>query len=85
MFRQDNNDNDDEQALNDCLSCDERMCGETFTLCSGSNRRRMGIISDIGRDADTEQCTAVDVDWKKLAQEEESTASVAQAENNLFD
>jgi hypothetical protein len=29
----------------------------------------MGIVSDIGRDADTEQCTAVDVDWLSLHHE----------------
>ena len=63
LFRQDNNNG---VGLNDCLKCDERMCGPQFIECSGSNRRRMGIVSDIGRDADMEQCPDVDIDWLSL-------------------
>ena len=82
LFRQDNNNGEDD--LNDCLKCDERMCGEDFTVCSGSNRRRMGIISDIGRNADIEQCTDVDVDWASLNQGG-SVLPPAEAEDGLFD
>ncbi|CAB9528689.1 expressed unknown protein [Seminavis robusta] len=60
LFRQDNNKADDD--LNDCLKCDERSCGPGFIECSGANRRRMGVVSDIGREA-VDQCEAVDVDW----------------------
>ena len=88
LFRQDNNDGESDD-LNDCLKCDERMCGEDFTVCSGSNRRRMGIISDIGRNADTEQCTAVDVDWASLSQGGliplVAGAAAPQTEDSLFD
>lgn len=35
--------------LNDCLLCDERMCGPAFFRCARANRRTSGIISDIGR------------------------------------
>lgn len=62
LFRKDNNKDGDTGELNDCLKCDERMCGPGFIQCSGSNRRRMGIISDIGR-SDGDQCTQVDVNW----------------------
>lgn len=70
LFRQDNNNDDGSgnSELNDCLKCDERMCGPGFIECSGSNRRRMGIVSDIGRNSDTEQCTSSDVDWMTLFQ-----------------
>eukprot|EP00568_Trieres_chinensis_P007186 CAMPEP_0183315846 /NCGR_PEP_ID=MMETSP0160_2-20130417/53028_1 /TAXON_ID=2839 ORGANISM="Odontella Sinensis, Strain Grunow 1884" /NCGR_SAMPLE_ID=MMETSP0160_2 /ASSEMBLY_ACC=CAM_ASM_000250 /LENGTH=348 /DNA_ID=CAMNT_0025481513 /DNA_START=214 /DNA_END=1257 /DNA_ORIENTATION=+ len=49
--------------LNSCLECDERMCGPAFLECSGANRRQLGIVSDIGRNAQSEQCEKVDVDW----------------------
>jgi cell division protein FtsB len=42
--------------LNDCLECDEKMCGTDFVECAGANRRRLGIVSDIRRDID-QQCT----------------------------
>mmetsp|Transcript_15544 Transcript_15544/g.44926 ORF Transcript_15544/g.44926 Transcript_15544/m.44926 type:complete len:257 (-) Transcript_15544:64-834(-) len=48
--------------LNTCLECDEKICGPDFLRCSGANRRRQGIHSDIGRD-DDEVCQSVDVDW----------------------
>ena len=35
--------------LNDCLACDEAYCGDPFIRCAGANRRRAGIVSDIGR------------------------------------
>lgn len=62
MFGHGNNGHDGE--LNDCLKCDEVMCGPEFLNCSGANRRRMGIVSDIERDSDNEQCKPVDIDWK---------------------
>eukprot|EP00594_Rhizosolenia_setigera_P018254 CAMPEP_0178975390 /NCGR_PEP_ID=MMETSP0789-20121207/23107_1 /TAXON_ID=3005 /ORGANISM="Rhizosolenia setigera, Strain CCMP 1694" /LENGTH=121 /DNA_ID=CAMNT_0020664073 /DNA_START=201 /DNA_END=566 /DNA_ORIENTATION=+ len=54
--------NNDDDELNDCLYCDEVMCGEKFTLCAGANRRRAGIESDIDRD-DGELCESVDHGW----------------------
>ena len=36
-------------TLNPCLACDENFCGKPFIKCAGANRRRAGIISDIGR------------------------------------
>ena len=38
--------------LNDCLQCDETQCGPEFGRCAGANRRRSGIVSDIGRPAE---------------------------------
>jgi len=38
--------------LNDCLQCDETNCGPEFGRCAGANRRRSGIVSDIGRPAE---------------------------------
>mgnify|MGYP006196557855 CR=1 FL=1 len=49
-------------SLNDCLQCDERMCGPQFLKCSGSNRRRLGLPSDIGRVRENELCQSRDVD-----------------------
>lgn len=68
LFRQDNNEGDD---LSDCIKCDERMCGPAFLKCSGSNRRRMGIVSDIGRDEKDEQCNQTDIDWLQQVSEGE--------------
>jgi len=42
--------NEDDGGLNRCLECDEKLCGPAFTSCSGANRRRVGIQSDIVRD-----------------------------------
>ena len=42
--------------LNECLECDEKLCGPNFLHCAGANRRRLGIVSDIARD-DDEQCS----------------------------
>ncbi|CAF1616566.1 unnamed protein product [Didymodactylos carnosus] len=39
-------------SLNDCLACDEDYCGKPFIVCSGANRRRSGIMSDIDRPQD---------------------------------
>ena len=39
----------DEGELNDCLKCDERICGPPFFACAGANRRTSGVVSDIGR------------------------------------
>lgn len=61
LFGSKHNDRDDD--LNDCLQCDEVMCGPEFLQCSGANRRRMGIVSDIGRDANQEQCQDVTINW----------------------
>ena len=41
--------NDEGGGLNDCIRCDERMCGPAFARCAGANRRRAGILSDIQR------------------------------------
>ena len=49
--------------LNDCLLCDEKLCGPAFIECSGANRRRSGIVSDIGRDEASEVCNLVDSGW----------------------
>lgn len=40
---------DADGGLNDCIRCDERMCGPDFARCAGNNRRRAGIHSDIRR------------------------------------
>jgi hypothetical protein len=40
---------DEGGGLNDCIRCDERMCGPDFARCAGANRRRAGIPSDIHR------------------------------------
>lgn len=50
-------------ALNDCLNCDEVMCGPEFIQCAGANRRRAGIITDIDRDEDEELCEKVSDGW----------------------
>jgi hypothetical protein len=34
----------------ECIKCDEDLCGPKFKECSGANRRRLGIKSDIDRD-----------------------------------
>jgi len=57
-----NSTNKADGSLNDCLQCDERMCGPQFLKCSGSNRRRLGLPSDIGRDRENELCQSRDVD-----------------------
>lgn len=56
--------NNEHGGLNRCLQCDEQMCGPEFLSCSGANRRRMGVVSDIGRDHDNEQCDQSDFDWE---------------------
>jgi hypothetical protein len=38
-----------DNKLNSCLKCDEVMCGKEFLTCSGANRRRLDIITDIDR------------------------------------
>ncbi|GMH61476.1 hypothetical protein TL16_g10659 [Triparma laevis f. inornata] len=50
--------------LNDCLLCDEKLCGPAFIECAGANRRRSGIISDIGRDDENEVCDSVNAGWR---------------------
>ncbi|CAE8733734.1 unnamed protein product [Polarella glacialis] len=35
--------------LNDCLECDEELCGPAFYRCARANRRTSGLVSDIGR------------------------------------
>lgn len=61
IFSRDNNKSDG--SLNECLECDEKMCGPEFLTCSGSNRRRLGIRSAIERDDENEQCESLDIDW----------------------
>eukprot|EP01137_Pigoraptor_chileana_P009334 Opistho-2@57410 len=39
-------------SLNDCLQCDEDVCGPAFIGCAGANRRKSGIHSDIDRPGD---------------------------------
>lgn len=56
--------NNGDGKLNSCLQCDEKMCGPEFLSCSGANRRRMGVVSDIARDAKDEQCKQSDIDWR---------------------
>ena len=53
--------------INRCYECDEKLCGPAFLQCSGTNRRRQGIRSDLSRDDDKELCQAVDVDWNSYA------------------
>lgn len=64
-----NNNKDKPDELNSCLKCDEVMCGPKFIECSGANRRRLGITSDIGRSAEKEQCKQVDIDWERAYDE----------------
>lgn len=54
-------------ALNECLLCDEKLCGPDFLECSGSNRRRQGIESDIARGG-AEICQSVTMDWTSKVQ-----------------
>ena len=51
------------RELNDCLLCDEKLCGPAFISCAGANRRRSGIVSDIGRDDEAEVCKDVGLGW----------------------
>ena len=39
----------DTHSNNSCIQCDEQNCGPDFKECSGANRRRLGIITDIER------------------------------------
>lgn len=54
--------NDVNGNMNACLECDEKICGPEFLKCSGSNRRRQGIHSDIRRGG-AEICKSVTMDW----------------------
>lgn len=36
---------------------------DPILCCSGTNRRRAGIVSDIARDDDNELCQKVDFNW----------------------
>ncbi len=47
----------DAKSLNPCTLCDEKRCGPHFLQCTGANRRRCGILSDIERHNDV--CTMV--------------------------
>ena len=38
--------------------CEEAICETTFVPCSGANRRRMNIVSDIARPG-TQQCPLI--------------------------
>ncbi len=48
------------RSLTDCLECDERRCGPAFIACAGTNRRRAGMHSDIGRNR-SQVCSAIEV------------------------
>ena len=47
-------------VLNQCLKCDEEMCGPSFKACAGANRRRCAIPTDIDRPED-QLCPFVDL------------------------
>jgi hypothetical protein len=64
LFREPNNKRDG--SLNDCLACDEKLCGPAFIECSGVNRRRLGISSDIGRSDKIENCATTDFPWLNM-------------------
>lgn len=51
------------EPLDPCIACDEKLCGPIFVECAGSNRRRVGVVSDIERDRDLEICDKVDWEW----------------------
>lgn len=53
----------DARPLSNCHACDERLCGPAFVGCAGANRRRVGVVSDIERDAEREICGKVDWEW----------------------
>ena len=59
--------NGDGGELNDCLRCDEQLCGPEFIRCAGANRRRAGIKSAIGRDEEEEVCKEVEEGWRDYA------------------
>jgi hypothetical protein len=52
-----------ESPLDPCIECDERMCGPLFIDCAGANRRRVGVVSDLQRDANLEICNKADWNW----------------------
>eukprot|EP00522_Entomoneis_paludosa_P009682 CAMPEP_0172448272 /NCGR_PEP_ID=MMETSP1065-20121228/7317_1 /TAXON_ID=265537 /ORGANISM="Amphiprora paludosa, Strain CCMP125" /LENGTH=449 /DNA_ID=CAMNT_0013199715 /DNA_START=337 /DNA_END=1686 /DNA_ORIENTATION=+ len=52
----------DQGWMNQCLFCDERMSGPAFVTCSGTARRRLGIVSEIERNPE-EQCKNMDITW----------------------
>jgi hypothetical protein len=51
------------EPLNNWIACDEKLCGPVFVACAGANRRRVGVVSDLQRDAELEICDRVDWDW----------------------
>ena len=51
--------------LNDCMRCNENLCGADFVRCAGANRRRAGYASDIDRSMTKEVCKTVDSDWQQ--------------------
>ena len=52
-----------ESPLDPCIECDERMCGPAFLECAGANRRRVGVVSDLQRNANLEICDKADWDY----------------------
>lgn len=58
--------------LDPCIECDERMCGPLFIDCAGANRRRVGVVSDLQRDANLEICHKVDWEWIWVQSKKES-------------
>ena len=67
--------NHDDGRINRCYQCDEKMCGPAFLECSGTNRRRQGIRSDLSRDDDKELCRSVDVNWNRYTEGEDGRQS----------
>ena len=49
-------------GLNNCLLCDERICGPAYLACAGANRRTSGLVSDIGRKS-VQNCNKTG-DWR---------------------
>eukprot|EP00523_Entomoneis_sp_CCMP467_P010381 CAMPEP_0168722632 /NCGR_PEP_ID=MMETSP0724-20121128/2698_1 /TAXON_ID=265536 /ORGANISM="Amphiprora sp., Strain CCMP467" /LENGTH=480 /DNA_ID=CAMNT_0008769311 /DNA_START=182 /DNA_END=1624 /DNA_ORIENTATION=- len=52
-----------DDTLDPCIICDERFCGPEFVKCSGANRRRVGVVSDLRRDMNLEMCNVTDWDY----------------------
>mmetsp|Transcript_8890 Transcript_8890/g.11834 ORF Transcript_8890/g.11834 Transcript_8890/m.11834 type:complete len:303 (-) Transcript_8890:55-963(-) len=59
--------------LDPCITCDERFCGPGFVACSGANRRRVGVVSDLQRDMNLEMCDKTD--WPYVMKKSSSSSS----------
>ena len=64
-----NNQGAKEGQLNDCLECDERLCGPGFVSCARANRRTSGLVCDIGRKSN-QNCDKTIFSAKKNQQRE---------------